>query len=291
MDMIAAGFGGFCYYFEGKNDGTLKQSIEWTNKSGKLMQCGHYYDVKARSYANDKSLDKRFATKMDYAKAVDWDNDGDLDLVFSGGYTIKLRINEGTKKSPKFAIKDKLIYKSNDCGYVLDIVDWNNDGLFDLISSKKSGQSYLHKNIGAVGNPKFSAPVLIVDMKTLICKKEGGGIEYSSFSTCDYNNDGKLDLIVGVKSKELDPNFKMTKEKEIKIQKYEVEVNECKKKLESIYQKYFKQYGNREEALKHYRLDKEHREIYRKKAGAYGIIHRLKNKFIKHGNVYVLLRK
>jgi len=105
---------------------------------------------------------------------VDWDNDGDMDLVTGEAYgRLHLYENIGTQKYPKF--KKPVWIKAD--GKILEVnrytvfgkgphlhpmgypsvscVDWDKDGLFDLVIPNETNRVYWFKNIGKLGKPKF----------------------------------------------------------------------------------------------------------------------------------------
>ncbi len=105
---------------------------------------------------------------------IDWDNDGDLDLIAGEAFgRIHLYENIGTQKYPKF---NKPFWVKAD-GKILEVnrytvfgegphihpmgypsvtcVDWDKDGLFDLVIPNETNRVYWFKNVGELGKPKF----------------------------------------------------------------------------------------------------------------------------------------
>ncbi len=101
---------------------------------------------------------------------VDWDRDGDPDLIVGDdkGY-INLYINEGKKrggtvKTLKYAGRLK-----NKSGREIDVgsmatpcaVDWDGDGDVDIVCGNSSGHIYIILNEGSQKKPKFANPLVL----------------------------------------------------------------------------------------------------------------------------------
>jgi hypothetical protein len=105
---------------------------------------------------------------------VDWDDDGDFDLVSGEALgTIRLYRNGGTRTHPRFAAPVRIeaggapirIYRDGvmggrhwhgPMGYPsVACVDWDHDGLFDLVIPNETDRVFWYRNVGRRGEPRF----------------------------------------------------------------------------------------------------------------------------------------
>jgi hypothetical protein len=198
-DMISNSYDpGHAYLFRGLPDHKFATREEMLDKSG----------VPIRSSPVQKQPYQSFGS---FYEAVDWDGDGDLDLLigcFSG--ELRVRINEGDAKSPRFATEnmgvattagEPLRVKAHLCPVV---ADWDGDALWDIVAGSDDGSVTWFRNVGEKTSPAFAAG------ETLVKKHDGNGYNVvlwdkekvvpgirSQPEVTDYNRDGKLDLLVG----------------------------------------------------------------------------------------------
>jgi hypothetical protein len=128
---------------------------------------------------------------------VDWNNDGRKDLLTGeNSGNIRIFLNTGTDANPAFSGYQYLqMGGSNfDVGYysTVHVCDWNSDGKKDVLVGENYGNVYLLLNVGTDASPVFNSSVPL---------KNGSGnlnaYSRSSPTTCDWNRDGKKDLLVG----------------------------------------------------------------------------------------------
>ena len=145
--------------------------------------------------------------------AVDWDNDGDIDMVV-GDEDGRVALIENTGK-----IKDHMpVFKSpvyfqqeaGDLKFGVLVtpysVDWDSDGDEDLICGNSAGQIAFIENLDGGNPPKWNKPVLLeADGKPIrIMAGENGSIQgpceqkwgYTTVSVADWDGDGLKDIVV-----------------------------------------------------------------------------------------------
>jgi WD40 repeat protein len=145
---------------------------------------------------NAGNLDVGFSSSPAMA---DWNGDGKKDLVVGNrSGKVFVFINFINNKSPTFqtdadGIETSIKVSGNATPF---IVDWNNDGRFDVVSGSSDGKVYIFINEGDSKNPKFSKPQTVqVNGKELKLPNS------TSVIALDWDDDGKTDLLVSNKEK------------------------------------------------------------------------------------------
>jgi hypothetical protein len=185
MDVLSGCWPGELYFFKNGPDGKFLAGEKIKGKDGSLLKPG----------------------SASTAFAVDFDGDGDLDLVCGNiEGEVTLYLNEGTKAKLEFAAGKKLeaggkTIKVNHGDSHAVLADWDGDGKADLIVGTGAGGVMLYRNTGTSNSPKFAAgEVLLAEADhtrpTEDKKKDGVGTRVK-VCVCDYNGDGRLDLLVG----------------------------------------------------------------------------------------------
>jgi hypothetical protein len=145
--------------------------------------------------------------------AIDWDRDGDVDLV-CGDEDGRVAFVENTGmlqdgvpcfKQPAYfqQVADDLKFGALVTPFS---VDWDQDGDEDLVCGNTSGNIGLIENLDGGNPPKWAAPVLLKagDKTIHIQAGPNGSIQgpaeakwgYTVFNVADWNQDGLLDLVV-----------------------------------------------------------------------------------------------
>lgn len=128
---------------------------------------------------------------------VDWNGDGKKDLVLGNqGGRLFVYLNIGYDQNPRFS-SDGIKTDIKVAGMATPfIVDWNNDGKFDVVSGSSDGKVYVFINEGDGKNPKFSKPQIVqVNGRELKLPNS------TSVIALDWDDDGKTDLLVSNKEK------------------------------------------------------------------------------------------
>jgi hypothetical protein len=160
---------------------------------------------------NEGLLRVRVASFGSWPMPVDWDGDGDLDMLigsFGGG--VFRRENVGTREKPVFATASIAVEVS---GMPLNVkahadpfaADWDGDGRWDLVVGAGDGSVDFYRNEGTDKEPRFASRRELVpaksDSKFFSQTPAAGstptpGARAQIFVT-DYDGDGRLDLLVG----------------------------------------------------------------------------------------------
>jgi hypothetical protein len=159
----------------------------------------------------DASMSAGVASFGSWVAPVDWEADGDLDLLIgSFGGKLFLRINEGTRERPEYGTRSIPVEAD---GQPLDVTmhcapvvaDWNEDGLWDLVVGSGDGSVGWFPNQGDVTTPSFGPYQQLVspasDSKFFQqfvgpADEPTHGVR-AQICVTDYNLDGRPDLILG----------------------------------------------------------------------------------------------
>lgn len=145
--------------------------------------------------------------------AIDWDRDGDVDIV-CGDEDGRVALIEHTGKvgnrMPVFNHPKYFQQEASDLKFGALVtpvgVDWDADGDEDLIAGNTSGNIAFIENLDSANPPKLAAPVLLKSEGKPIHIQAGanGSIQgpaeakwgYTTLSVADWDHDGLLDLVV-----------------------------------------------------------------------------------------------
>lgn len=164
------------------------------------------------AYGEDpESIQDRVASFGSWAAPVDWDADGDLDLLI-GSFSGRLyrRMNIGTRSEPVYDEESIEVAAGGSPfkvrGHANPVVaDWNEDGLWDLVVGASDGGVVWVENSGTAKAPVFGPMKVLVDAKNddkffnqyLQPGEEAGPGARAQICVTDYDHDGRLDLVLG----------------------------------------------------------------------------------------------
>ncbi len=134
---------------------------------------------------------------------VDWNGDGVYDLLLGDrdGF-VTVYLNQGTSDSPKYAAGTRLKADGKEIKVRSPsapcLADWDGDGKRDLLVGNGGGYLHLFLNQGSNGDPRFvTSGMILAAGKNL----DVGG--KASPCVVDWNEDGKIDLLMGNGSGEI----------------------------------------------------------------------------------------
>jgi len=124
---------------------------------------------------------------------TDWNEDGINDIIAGTNFgELNVYINRGSNERPALDDYEAVGDGSVDSGSVSVpcIVDWNGDGLKDVLMGNRNGTVFVFLNSGT-----NSEPVLDEEGELMYGEVDSGS--YSAPAVADWNGDGKKDLIMG----------------------------------------------------------------------------------------------
>ena len=207
---------GDLYLFRGLGDGRYAAVEKLYDRDDVALvhhpeELAKYERINGTDAGEDEIIGARVASFGSWPTPVDWDDDGDLDIVI-GGFAgrVYLRENVGTRKKPVYASASVAVEAAGEelsvGGHANPVAaDWNGDGRFDLVVGAHDGSVSWYENIGAAKAPAFGERQVLVEakssMKFLTQYLEPGeapkpGVR-AQICVTDYNGDGRLDLLVG----------------------------------------------------------------------------------------------
>lgn len=262
-DMVMATFEGTAFFVEGTPDG-YKPPTHILDGNDSMVRISMYWDLEEKEYKHvDRSIDGEDNHKehhMTSIALVDWDEDGDQDLIL-GAYegALYLCLNEGDARSPRFATTNMQIKADGEHALIEGgmatprICDWNGDGLFDILCGGSKNGVIWFQNVGKKGEPQFAASQTLIAKTTgqvevdddpggylsnlLVPEKDGlptGPATAMHIETVDYDGDGDLDLLVGAQSYCKAVEKELTDEEQTELAEIETRIKELAAKRDEM---------------------------------------------------------
>jgi hypothetical protein len=187
-DILSGSYDGDLYFFKGKGQGQFAAPV-------KLQRDGQNINLGASSTVF----------------AVDWRGTGRLDLLVGNMRgDLYLLPNDGTNAKPAYGTPRKLeaggrpIRGPHHGDSQPIAVDWDGDGLLDLIVGWGDGSVVWYRNVGSRTEPKLAKGVTLVpaapppnyDDNAPPSRDTKPGVR-AKVCVVDWNGDGRLDLLVG----------------------------------------------------------------------------------------------
>jgi hypothetical protein len=224
----------------GKPDGTFKKAQPLKGTDGKVLEI----PVKGKPGEGDDWVTSICTRPF----AVDWDSDGDLDLVV-GNFPGTFFLFKGEGKGKFHPVPEQLMAGGKPLqieGHHSDpfVIDWDGDGDLDVLSGSSSGGVQWAENKAGKGKPpelepfqpliKGGSPHAFGQIHILRDEDVKGPLTDTRIWVDDYNGDGKLDIFVGDLVNLVSPAGNLT-ENEVneKFKEWNEQVNEASQKLNS----------------------------------------------------------
>ncbi len=155
-------------------------------------------------FVNDPTQLMGVYSKIDIA---DYNDDGLVDILIGhsspAGHDIVVYTNTGTKAEPTFGKPEPVTLPKPKMSRPSPfVIDWDEDGTNDLVCGTDRPAIYFFKNTGTHKKPTY-APGKKIE---LVGPKFEIGYR-CRFDVCDWNNDGKRDLLVGNAYRDNSPTF------------------------------------------------------------------------------------
>ena len=199
-------------YAEGKSL-VDENDVPLVHHSAEMAKYQSYVAEKESETSRDseEAMQDRVASFGSWAAMVDWDDDGDLDMLI-GTFMGKLflRTNIGSRSNPAYTADSQQVESDGsplkeDSHTNPVVADWDGDGLWDLVVGAGNGSVSWYRNVGTKKQPQFGPRNELVgaaDKSIFLLQYLSEGEQpmpgtRAQICVTDYNGDGMLDLVVG----------------------------------------------------------------------------------------------
>lgn len=269
---------GHFYLFRGRSDGTFEKAQILEDAKGEKLHAGG-------TWTSDREPDMDSLAAVPIA--VDFDGDGDLDLLVGNiAGRVILIPNEGTAKKPAFNREKRRAIQAGGKDLKVEgdsgpgIADWDQDGTPDLLVGAGDGAVLFFRNTGKKDAPVYAEGVELLPKSKFgyegVEKPESPGSRTKVHVT-DWDGDGRVDLLVGDIWYEKAPELKLTEEQKKRR-------DELKAKQKELNEKWQELYDRDPKDPKIEELGKEFSKIY-------GELSKLEPSSTPRGSVWLYLRK
>ena len=198
-DLVSGCFEGWGYFVKGFL-GVFAKPTPILDTAGNNLRISQFWNYETKKW--DKVEDAEFGDLAIALTPVDWDADGDFDLLFGSfeGHVF-LRTNSGSATKPAFDADDIIQIEAGGKPLAVPsrhampvVADWDHDGRWDLVTGSAGGAVYWYRNTGEAGAPQFDTAELLVVPGGNDLDTPG---RRTQVAVGDWDGDGRNDLLVG----------------------------------------------------------------------------------------------
>lgn len=245
VDIITATFEGTAFLVRGSEEG-WQQPEHLKDAEGRNVVLSLFYDMEANKYDNADRSPAGTTNPGDHcvsAMVWDWEGDGDFDLLLGAKEgRLYLQRNEGTPTEPKFTGINEILEAGGEQFMVTGgltaarAVDWDADGVTDLICGGFEGGVFFYRNAGTDAAPEFEKPSTLIAAGTI----KHDDVKYPNNGVyadpVDYDGDGDLDLLVGGYAQWKPEGPELTAEDEARLVELDAAMEEIQLVMQSAYE-------------------------------------------------------